>query len=456
MTDIFISYAQLDRDRVSKIAQALEDAGWSVWWDARGVAGDRLDDMVDRELANAKCVVVVWSTASIKSDWVLGEADEGREKRILVPVTIDGVEPVRRFRQLNTVSLKNWKGGRSNRDFQRLLDGIRALVRPRAVSNRQANLEYRQARPEPLLFGEELEGYTENSFSALRAGGFLCAGRFGFALVNQVTGAVEKKIEAPNRIPIYKDPILNNDFVVLSGKKALECWDLQTGKIVKTRPAPRFLNFRYSSREWHFSGQDCSADGEVWVRAVDGQVVFKRGSRRLRRVEYKLSDKYALNWKVAVSFDGTLAAVSKDVFEDKIVIYDTKTGKEKTRVQKSRLNDEGTEMCFSANGRFFAAGGFKPYWIGLWDTEQFDLVWMLEESAKPVGRHLKFVVNDDFLMVGLSLFRTSSGEELKYDHDQLFFPGAISIDGTSLLVNPPKGNALLKDAPDLTQFASRH
>jgi hypothetical protein len=33
MSDIFISYAREDRPRVERLAAALEQCGWSVWWD---------------------------------------------------------------------------------------------------------------------------------------------------------------------------------------------------------------------------------------------------------------------------------------------------------------------------------------------------------------------------------------------------------------------------------------
>lgn len=35
MTDIFISYASEDRPQAKRLAQALEQQGWSVWWDRR-------------------------------------------------------------------------------------------------------------------------------------------------------------------------------------------------------------------------------------------------------------------------------------------------------------------------------------------------------------------------------------------------------------------------------------
>jgi len=39
MSDIFLSYASEDRDRVEPLAKALEDKGWPAWWDRRIPAG---------------------------------------------------------------------------------------------------------------------------------------------------------------------------------------------------------------------------------------------------------------------------------------------------------------------------------------------------------------------------------------------------------------------------------
>jgi hypothetical protein len=128
MADIFVSYSQADKERVLPIVEALKEIGWSVWWDAEGAAGAVLDEMVDREIKASKCVVVVWSKTSVLSDWVLGEADEARERRHLVPVVIDDVQPPRRFRQFNTVRLESWDGDQGTSDFHKLVAGVQAHV----------------------------------------------------------------------------------------------------------------------------------------------------------------------------------------------------------------------------------------------------------------------------------------------------------------------------------------
>lgn len=100
MADIFVSYASEDRERVAPIAAYLESQGWSVWWDRRLDAGTSFDREIERELDAATCVLVVWSQASIESDWVRTEAQEGMDRGALVPILLDAVRPPLAFRRI--------------------------------------------------------------------------------------------------------------------------------------------------------------------------------------------------------------------------------------------------------------------------------------------------------------------------------------------------------------------
>ena len=42
MADIVLSYARENRRQAESLARALEDAGWSVWWDREILPGAEL------------------------------------------------------------------------------------------------------------------------------------------------------------------------------------------------------------------------------------------------------------------------------------------------------------------------------------------------------------------------------------------------------------------------------
>jgi hypothetical protein len=105
MSDIFISYAREDLDRVRSVAHALSQRGWTVFWDRTIPAGKTWRQVIDKELGEARCVLVVWSSASVESQWVMEEADDGRERGILIPVRFNDVKPPRGFRAIQGADL---------------------------------------------------------------------------------------------------------------------------------------------------------------------------------------------------------------------------------------------------------------------------------------------------------------------------------------------------------------
>ena len=101
--DVFVSYASTDRDRIAPLVQALEGGGWSVWWDRHLEAGTAFDREIQHALDESKCVIVVWTEASVESDWVLAEAGDGLERGILIPVMLDDVRPPLAFRRTHAI-----------------------------------------------------------------------------------------------------------------------------------------------------------------------------------------------------------------------------------------------------------------------------------------------------------------------------------------------------------------
>ena len=129
MADIFIGYASEDRSRVKPLAEALEEQGWSVWWDQRIRGGQHFDRVIEKALSEARCVVVVWSHKSVDSNWVRAEAAEGLDREILIPVIIEeSVKLPIQFRYIHTVELIIWDREKHSSDFTKLLNDIKEII----------------------------------------------------------------------------------------------------------------------------------------------------------------------------------------------------------------------------------------------------------------------------------------------------------------------------------------
>src|SRR5260370_29191087 len=112
MADVFLSYTRKDKKRAEWVAQLLEDTGLTVWGDDQMVAGGNIRDVVEEELEKAKAVVVLWSPVSVKSRWVLGEADKAYElaPEKLLPIKIAECELPVDYRALHAQAVYNNSG----------------------------------------------------------------------------------------------------------------------------------------------------------------------------------------------------------------------------------------------------------------------------------------------------------------------------------------------------------
>lgn len=134
MADIFLSYTEKDRDEARRIAAMLESVGWTVWWDRRIPAGDTWRNVLERALERMRCMVVLWSTRSIESEWVYEEATEGRRQGKLVPVLIEAVRPPAGFREIQAADLTHWDGSPEFEGMRLLIADLeRLLGKPDAV-----------------------------------------------------------------------------------------------------------------------------------------------------------------------------------------------------------------------------------------------------------------------------------------------------------------------------------
>lgn len=121
----FLSYARADQAQATKLAGALEAAGLRLWWDALIEGGAAYAKSIEAALDKCDAVIVLWSRASVGSDWVLDEAARGRDLRKLVPVSIDGTEPPLGFRQYQAVDLSRWQGNADAAEVASVVRGAR-------------------------------------------------------------------------------------------------------------------------------------------------------------------------------------------------------------------------------------------------------------------------------------------------------------------------------------------
>ena len=93
MTDVFLSYSSIDRERVRKVYDALIAEGFDVFWDQEVPPGRNWDSWIRQHLEAAKCTVVFWSKHSVVSDNVVHEATMAKNAGRLLPVLLCYLKP---------------------------------------------------------------------------------------------------------------------------------------------------------------------------------------------------------------------------------------------------------------------------------------------------------------------------------------------------------------------------
>jgi TolB-like protein/tetratricopeptide (TPR) repeat protein len=126
-TTVFFSYSRDDQARALPIIRLIEQAGFAVWWDGLLEGGERFSRATEDALDRAQAVVVLWSKTSVNSHWVHDEATRGRDRGVLVPLSLDGTQPPLGFGQFQVIDLAGAKVNGKDAAIQRMIHAVAVL-----------------------------------------------------------------------------------------------------------------------------------------------------------------------------------------------------------------------------------------------------------------------------------------------------------------------------------------
>lgn len=95
---VFISHSSVDKPFVRELAQAIQNAGFQVWLDEKELlVGDSLPHKISEGVQSASVVLVVVSSAAIRSRWLRFELNHATQKMVegecrVIPIVIEKVD----------------------------------------------------------------------------------------------------------------------------------------------------------------------------------------------------------------------------------------------------------------------------------------------------------------------------------------------------------------------------
>jgi len=135
MADVFISYKKEEVQTAQRVIRALESEGFSTWWDDRIAPAEHWDETIEREIAASHAVMVLWSPASTKSQWVRSEAQYGLEHKKLLPVLIEPCSPPIAFMLVQAINLTRWDGDTAHNAWRKVTAYLNDIVGGRAAAS---------------------------------------------------------------------------------------------------------------------------------------------------------------------------------------------------------------------------------------------------------------------------------------------------------------------------------
>ena len=241
-TDIFLSYARQDRGTARLFADGLAAEGFSVWWDASLRSGETFDEVIERNLRDAKAVVVLWSPASVASRWVRAEATLADRRNKLAPAIIAPCDRPIIFELTHAAELSDWEGDMSDPKWRTFVSDLKRLT--------NAGADRPVAKPQPVPVSKAADALDSSEPPArqlLRPGN------------DEVILAAPARPDPPIQRPATPEPIAAD----LPAQSEVHCLEIEDGdvpidpfivdssgvKIGRTVPADIVIPHKSVSRE---------------------------------------------------------------------------------------------------------------------------------------------------------------------------------------------------------------
>jgi TolB-like protein len=175
VSDVFVSYARTDKALVAPLVAALQSQGWDIWWDPAISPGQEFDRQIAAQLEATAAVLVVWTAQSVESRWVRGEARDGADRGVLIPVRFGQARLPIDFRAFHTIDLTEDVVAQRGTAFQETVRALEALVSRRrsSVDAVQGTAKEPLARPDasPASSGPAKAAICVLPFTALGGDG---------------------------------------------------------------------------------------------------------------------------------------------------------------------------------------------------------------------------------------------------------------------------------------------
>lgn len=167
LADVFVSYHRSDRARAEEAVASLVDHGFTVWWDDRVTPMETWDRTVEREIDDARCVLVLWTAESAASDWVRIEANFAKMAKPakLVQVRLEDCRVPINFSMIQyTDAFGETLDPAANEGWARALEWVGLFVGPRSgrgaptpapAQAKPKRKRKRAAAPQPLYAAAE-------------------------------------------------------------------------------------------------------------------------------------------------------------------------------------------------------------------------------------------------------------------------------------------------------------